>query len=53
MAGHNQSPLGNFATISTLPYWKLNVFAVEILALWIGFKTFPPAPFMKNKIILE
>lgn len=37
LLGHNQSPSGNFADITTLPYLKENDSQVLILALFIGF----------------
>jgi len=42
-AGHNQSPLGNFAFISTLPYLMPTLPLVLILALMTGLTTVPHA----------
>lgn len=36
IAGHNQSPLGSFATTSTLPYLMVFLPAVVIRADWMG-----------------
>lgn len=44
-AGHNQSPFGNYALNSTLPYLKLKVSAVLSLADYTGLIILgPPLP---------
>ena len=42
IAGQIQSPLGNLARTSTLPYLKPKDFAVRILADWIGLMMLTP-----------
>ena len=49
LPGQSQSPFGNFARASTLPYLKLNPMLERILADWTGFIISPLPAVLKNE----